>query len=75
MAELARHFPTPMLANVGDEVVDGDWQVPAGQPACPVRRAAGRFLAAPAVHYTGTDWRTIQPWILLTNYQRYVDQF
>jgi AMP nucleosidase len=26
-------------------------------------------------HYTGTDWRTIQPWILLTNYQRYVDQF
>ena len=27
------------------------------------------------VHYTGTDWRTIQPWILFTNYQRYVDQF
>ena len=26
-------------------------------------------------HYTGTDWRTIQPWILFTNYQRYVDQF
>ena len=27
------------------------------------------------MHYTGTDWRDIQPWILLTNYQRYVDQF
>jgi AMP nucleosidase len=27
------------------------------------------------LHYTGTDWRSIQPWILLTNYQRYVDQF
>ena len=27
------------------------------------------------VHYTGTDWRSIQPWILLTNYHRYVDQF
>ena len=27
------------------------------------------------VHYTGTDWRTIQPWILFTNYQRYLDQF
>src|SRR5215469_17126851 len=26
-------------------------------------------------HYTGTDWRDIQPWILLTNYQRYLDQF
>ena len=27
------------------------------------------------VHYTGSDWRAIQPWILLTNYHRYVDQF
>ena len=27
------------------------------------------------VHYTGTDWRDIQPWILLTNYHRYVNQF
>ncbi len=27
------------------------------------------------IHYTGTDWRTIQPWILCTNYQRYVDHF
>ena len=27
------------------------------------------------VHYTGTDWRAIQPWLLLTNYQRYLDQF
>ena len=23
----------------------------------------------------GTDWRHVQPWILLTNYHRYVDQF
>jgi len=27
------------------------------------------------VHYTGTDWRAVQPWVLLTNYHRYVDQF
>jgi AMP nucleosidase len=27
------------------------------------------------VHYTGTDWRHAQSWILLTNYHRYVDQF
>jgi len=26
-------------------------------------------------HYSGTDWRHFQPWILLTNYHRYVDQF
>jgi AMP nucleosidase len=27
------------------------------------------------MHYTGTDWRGFQHWILLTNYHRYVDQF
>jgi AMP nucleosidase len=27
------------------------------------------------LHYTGTHWSTLQPWVLLTNYQRYVDQF
>jgi len=27
------------------------------------------------VHYTGSDWRHVQRWILLTNYHRYVDQF
>jgi AMP nucleosidase len=27
------------------------------------------------VHYTGSDWRNVQNWILLTNYHRYVDQF
>jgi AMP nucleosidase len=26
-------------------------------------------------HYTGTHWENLQPWILLTNYHRYVDQF
>src|SRR5258706_16056201 len=25
VAELAQHFPTPVLANVGDEVADGTW--------------------------------------------------
>ncbi|MGL4975325.1 MAG: AMP nucleosidase, partial [Bosea sp. (in: a-proteobacteria)] len=27
------------------------------------------------VHYTGTDWRSVQPWVLLTNYHRSVEQF
>jgi AMP nucleosidase len=27
------------------------------------------------VHYTGTPWRDFQPWILFTNYNRYVDEF
>src|SRR5262249_38726356 len=27
------------------------------------------------VHYTGSDWRHVQRWVLLTNYHRYIDQF
>jgi AMP nucleosidase len=76
-AMLARHFPTPSLAEVGDEVADSLWHAAPGAPL-----PLGLFDAARVdyslrrlVHYTGTDWRAIQPWILLTNYHRYVDQF
>jgi AMP nucleosidase len=76
-ADLARHFPAPLLSAVGDEVVDGLWTSQEGRPrplalfdAVRVDYSLHRLL-----HYTGTDWRNIQPWILLTNYQRYVDQF
>ncbi|WP_425374261.1 AMP nucleosidase [Microvirga subterranea] len=76
-AELAQHFPTPLLAKVGDEIADGTWLFHEGDP-----RPLSLFDAARVdyslrrlVHYTGSDWRSIQPWILLTNYHRYVDQF
>jgi len=77
--ELARHFPTPMLSAVGDEVADGLWVVAEGDPL-PLPLAlfdAVRVDYSPhrLVHCTGTDWRAVQPWILLTNYQRYLDQF
>jgi AMP nucleosidase len=76
-AELARFFPTPQLAAVGDEIADGTFELRDGEPrplalfdAVRVDYSLRRF-----VHYTGTDWRSAQPWILLTNYHRYVDQF
>ncbi len=76
-AELAQYFPTPLLAKVGDEIADGTWLFHEGDP-----RPLSLFDAARVdyslrrlVHYTGSDWRSIQPWILLTNYHRYVDQF
>jgi len=76
-ADLARHFPTPQLAAVGDEIADGQWENRKGQP-----RPLSLFDAARVdyslrrlVHYTGSDWRHVQNWILLTNYHRYVDQF
>jgi AMP nucleosidase len=76
-AELAQHFPSPLLAKVGDEIADGTWLFHDNEP-----RPLSLFDAARVdyslrrlVHYTGSDWRSVQPWILLTNYHRYVDQF
>ncbi len=75
--ELARHFPAPILSAVGDEVADGLWQTSPGAPLPLALFDAVRvdYSLRRLVHYTGTDWRAVQPWILLTNYQRYVDQF
>jgi AMP nucleosidase len=76
-AELARHFPAPLLSEVGDEVADGLWTSEAGQarPLALFDAVRVDYSLRRLQHYTGTDWRSIQPWILLTNYQRYVDQF
>jgi AMP nucleosidase len=76
-AELARYFPAPILSAVGDEVADGAWVFGAGLPRPLALFDAARvdYSLRRLVHYTGTDWRAIQPWILLTNYQHYVDQF
>lgn len=76
-AELARFFPVPLLAAVGDEIADGLWDEVPGTPKPLALFDAVRvdFSLKRLTHYTGTDWRSVQPWILLTNYHRYVDQF
>lgn len=74
-ADLARHFPTPMLSTVGDEVADGLWEFGDDRPLALFDAVRVDYSLRRLVHYTGTDWRSVQPWILLTNYQRYVDQF
>ncbi len=76
-AVLARHFPAPSLTAVGDEVADSLWRFEPGQPRPLALFDAVRvdYSLRRLVHYTGTNWRDIQPWILLTNYHRYVDQF
>jgi len=75
--ELARHFPVPMLSAVGDEVADGLWAAEPGEPLPLALFDAVRvdYSLRRLMHYSGTNWRDIQPWILLTNYQRYIDQF
>ena len=67
----------PLLSEIGDEIADGLWQPPPGAPRPLALFDAARvdYSLRRLVHYTGADWRHIQPWILLTNYHRYVDQF
>jgi AMP nucleosidase len=75
--ELARWFPTPQLTEVGDEIVDGEFDVVAGLPR-PLALYDGLrvdYSLKRLTHYTGTDWTAFQPWILFTNYARYVDEF
>jgi AMP nucleosidase len=76
-SELAQHFPTPLLTKVGDEIADGTWVFHDSEPRPLALFDAARvdYSLRRLVHYTGSDWRSIQPWILLTNYHRYVDQF
>jgi AMP nucleosidase len=76
-AELALHFPIPDLALVGDEIADGQWEHRADHPLPLTLFDAVRvdYSLKRLQHYTGTHWGQVQPWILLTNYHRYVDQF
>jgi AMP nucleosidase len=76
-AELALHFPIPELALVGDEIADGQWEQKGNLPLPLALFDAVRvdYSLKRLQHYTGTHWAHVQPWILLTNYHRYVDQF
>lgn len=76
-AELARFFPVPSLAEVGDEIANGTWEFRPGsaRPLALFDAVRVDYSLHRLVHYTGCDWRRIQPWILLTNYHRYVDEF
>ncbi|HCP54082.1 MULTISPECIES: AMP nucleosidase [Pseudomonas] len=76
-AELARVFPSTDLSAATDNNADGltDWESMESMPLALFDAARVDFSLRRLVHYTGSDWRHVQPWILLTNYHRYVDQF
>jgi AMP nucleosidase len=76
-AELTLHFPVPKLSLVGDEIADGTYTAAEGDPLPLSLFDAVRidYSLKRLQHYTGTHWSRTQPWILLTNYHRYVDQF
>ncbi|MBL8542291.1 MAG: AMP nucleosidase [Hyphomonadaceae bacterium] len=75
--ELARHFPHPRLTQVGDAVVDGlriD-RLDGARPLGLFDALRTDYSLKRLQHYTGAPWSDVQPWILFTNYQRYVDEF
>jgi AMP nucleosidase len=75
--ELARYFPSPRLAQVGDAVVDGlrTERLDGSRPLALFDAPRVDYSLKRIEHYTGAPWQDVQPWILFTNYQRYVDEF
>ena len=75
--KLPNYFHTPNLVKTNDEIVDGG-QIFQGEEA-----SALALFTAERVdyslhrirHYCATDPEHFQPFILFTNYQRYVDEF
>jgi AMP nucleosidase len=75
--ELARHFPTTELADIGDEIADGLLRIK-GNASPPLALFDGLrtdFSLARLRHYTGAPAEDVQNYILFTNYHRYVDEF
>ena len=75
--DLARHFPSTELADIGDELADGyDLQDPEfPKPLSLFDGLRTDFSLARLAHYTGTSTEHFQRFILFTNYHRYVDEF
>ncbi|MBI3438744.1 MAG: AMP nucleosidase [Proteobacteria bacterium] len=75
--ELARVFPNPRLTQVGDAVVDGLRleRLDRSRPLALFDAPRTDYSLKRIEHYTGAPWQDVQPWILFTNYQRYVDEF
>ena len=74
--ELARYFPHPRLTHVGDAVVDGlrVERLDGSRPLALFDALRTDYSLKRIQHYTGAPWADVQPWILFTNYQRYVDE-
>ncbi len=76
-SDLSRHFPATELALIGNEVADGiDFMDDHGhRPLALFDGLRTDFSLARLKHYTGTPAEHTQGYILMTNYNRYVDVF
>ncbi len=75
-AELAKWFPSPSLADIGDEIADGEMFEPFDhRPLALFDAPRTDFSLKRLQHYTGTPVKHFQRYLLFTNYHRYVDAF
>ncbi len=74
---LQYHFHLPNLASTHDEIVDGKRILQKGgaYPLSLFTAERTDYSLHRIRHYTATDPAHFQPFILFTNYQRYVDEF
>jgi AMP nucleosidase len=70
-------FDTPDLAAMDDAIANGTLQLPPGapEPLALFRAARVDYSLHRLYHYTGTDPEHFQNFVILTNYQFYVDAF
>jgi len=70
-------FDTPDLAYMDDDIVNGDYEAPAGvaRPLAPFTAPRIDYSLHRLAHYTGTSPHHFQNFVLFTNYQFYVDEF
>jgi len=75
--ELQYHFAMPDLSMTDDSIANGTRRPSRGEPAPLALFTAERvdYSLARLFHYTGTRPEWFQRFVLLTNYQRYVDHF
>ncbi|HBT2099140.1 TPA: AMP nucleosidase [Klebsiella pneumoniae] len=74
-AGLTRYFPTTELSQIGDETADGLFHPTEFYPLSHFDARRVDFSLARLRHYTGTPAEHFQPYVLFTNYTRYVDEF
>ncbi|MCD1126839.1 AMP nucleosidase [Jinshanibacter sp. LJY008] len=74
-AGIVQHFPTTDLAKIGDDITDGLASAGDTFPLSHFDALRTDFSLARLKHYTGTPVEHVQPYVLFTNYSRYVDEF
>ena len=75
--EAERYFPSPNLVELNDQIIDGQTILRRDGPLPLSWFSAGRvdYSLFRLQHYTATDPKHFQRFVLFTNYQRYVDEF